>query len=121
MLDSSLCFGLYDTSKAQGQDAETSSTNTSHSAQIGLARLITDHITFAYLTDVYVEESYQGRGLGTWLIGCIKEWLQGRPHFRALTLLTTNDKAVELYGRLLGTQIDGKLKLLIWKGPGAGV
>lgn len=113
MVDSSLCFGLYDTSKAAD--------NMEQGAQVGLARLITDNVSFAYLTDVYVDEAYQGKGLGSWLIGCIRDWLQGRPHFRALTLLTTNEKAVELYKRLLGTQIDPKLKLLIWKGPGAGV
>lgn len=36
--------------------------------QIGLARVITDLATFAYLCDVYVLEEYRGRGLGTWLI-----------------------------------------------------
>lgn len=33
-------------------------------AQIGFARIITDRATFAYLADVYVEEEYQGQGLG---------------------------------------------------------
>jgi GNAT superfamily N-acetyltransferase len=37
-------------------------------AQIGFARLVTDRATYAYLCDVYVLETYQGRGLGTWLI-----------------------------------------------------
>lgn len=50
----SLCFGLYD-----GQ------------AQIGLARVVTDYATFAYLCDVYVLESHRGRGLGKWLIECV--------------------------------------------------
>ena len=45
----SLCFGLYE--KATGR-------------QVGLARVITDHATFAYLCDVYVLEEHQGRGLG---------------------------------------------------------
>ena len=39
--------------------------------QIGLARLITDYVTIAYLTDVYVLEEYQGKGLGTWLLGAV--------------------------------------------------
>jgi GNAT superfamily N-acetyltransferase len=45
----SLCFGLYE--KSTGQ-------------QVGLARVVTDHATFAYLCDVYVLEEHRGRGLG---------------------------------------------------------
>lgn len=33
-------------------------------AQIGLVRVISDYVTFAYLCDVYVLESHRGRGLG---------------------------------------------------------
>lgn len=44
----SLCFGLYE--RASG-------------AQVGLARVVTDHATFAYLCDVYVLEEHRGRGL----------------------------------------------------------
>jgi GNAT superfamily N-acetyltransferase len=50
----SLCFGLYD-----------------GCAQVGLARVVTDNATFAYLCDVYVLESHRGRGLGKWLIECV--------------------------------------------------
>lgn len=50
-LDGSLCFGLY-----------------LGTAQIGLARVVTDRATFAYLCDVYVLPSHRGRGLGEWLI-----------------------------------------------------
>jgi GNAT superfamily N-acetyltransferase len=47
----SLVFGLYD-----GQ------------RQIGIARVVSDTIIFAYLMDVFVHEDYRGRGLGRWLI-----------------------------------------------------
>jgi GNAT superfamily N-acetyltransferase len=50
-LDGSLCFGLYH----QGR-------------QVGLARVITDGATFAYLCDVYILEKHRGRGLGRWLM-----------------------------------------------------
>ncbi len=50
-LAGSLCFGLYE-----------------DDLQIGLARVITDRATFAYLCDVYVLEEYRGRGLGRWLM-----------------------------------------------------
>lgn len=45
----SLCFGVYE--KATG-------------AQVGFARVVTDHATFAYLCDVYVLEAHRGHGLG---------------------------------------------------------
>jgi ribosomal protein S18 acetylase RimI-like enzyme len=45
----SLCFGAYE--RAGGR-------------QVGLARVVTDHATFAYLCDVYVLEEHRGRGLG---------------------------------------------------------
>ena len=52
----SLCFGLYQ--KAGG-------------SQVGLARVVTDHATFAYLCDVYVLEEHRGRGLGKFLMSTV--------------------------------------------------
>jgi ribosomal protein S18 acetylase RimI-like enzyme len=49
----SLCFGAY---RRDG------------GAQIGFARVVTDHATFAYLCDVYVLEEHRGQGLGKALI-----------------------------------------------------
>jgi GNAT superfamily N-acetyltransferase len=37
----------------------------------GFARVITDRTTFAYLADVFVVESFRGRGLSKWLMQCI--------------------------------------------------
>lgn len=56
-LRGSLCFGLYDIARGREQ-----------LAQIGLARVITDRATFAYLCDVYILESRRGHGLGTWMM-----------------------------------------------------
>ncbi len=39
--------------------------------QIGFARVITDHATFAYIGDLYILDAYQRRGLGKWLMECI--------------------------------------------------
>lgn len=36
--------------------------------QVGLARVITDYATYAYLCDVFILEDHQGNGLGKWLI-----------------------------------------------------
>jgi GNAT superfamily N-acetyltransferase len=55
-LDASLCFGLYEGSR-----------------QVGLARVITDRATYAYLCDVYVLDGYQGKGLGRWLMDSVME------------------------------------------------
>jgi GNAT superfamily N-acetyltransferase len=66
----SLCFGLLDGAR-----------------QIGFARVITDRATYAYLCDVYVLEEYQGRGLGTWLMGELMTHpdLQGLRRFGLVT------------------------------------
>ncbi|MSO55423.1 MAG: N-acetyltransferase [Acidobacteria bacterium] len=66
----SLCFGLFD-----GQ------------AQVGFARVITDRATYAYLCDVYVLESYRGRGLGKRLVEAVMAHpdLQGLRRFQLVT------------------------------------
>jgi GNAT superfamily N-acetyltransferase len=66
----SLCFGLFD-----------------GDAQIGLARVVTDYATFAYLCDVYVLESHRDRGLGKWLIESVMAHpqLQGLRRFNLVT------------------------------------
>jgi GNAT superfamily N-acetyltransferase len=68
----SLCFSLFEGDK-----------------QIGLTRVVTDYTTFAYLCDVYVLESHQGKGLGTWMIQCVRQHpeLQGLRRWH----LTTRD------------------------------
>lgn len=73
----SLCFGLF-----HGTD------------QIGLARVVTDRATYAYLCDVYVLEEYRGQGLAVWLMECVCAHpdLQGLRRFS----LATRD-AHELY------------------------
>jgi GNAT superfamily N-acetyltransferase len=54
-LKNSLCFGLYDDGR-----------------QIGLARVISDFATYAYLCDVYVLDAYRGKGLGTGLLQSVR-------------------------------------------------
>lgn len=75
----SLCFGLYDATR-----------------QVGMARVITDRATYAYLCDVFVAASHRGRGLGAWLVECLLKHpdLQG---LRRFSLLTKD--AHELYQR----------------------
>jgi GNAT superfamily N-acetyltransferase len=71
-LQHSLCFGLYH-----------------REAQVGLARVVTDYATFAWLCDVFIQEAHRGRGLGVWLIETVVAHpsLQGLRRF----LLATRD------------------------------
>jgi|SRR5450755_916772 GNAT superfamily N-acetyltransferase len=50
-IEHSLSFGLY-------RDEQ----------QVGFARLVTDHATFAYLADVFILEPFRGQGLSKWLL-----------------------------------------------------
>ncbi len=79
-INHSICFGLFH-----------------HEKQIGLARMITDGITFGYLCDVYVEAEYRGQGLGKWLV----ETLFANPEFHRLrrSVLATSD-AHGLYSQI---------------------
>lgn len=74
-LRGSLCFGLY---VVEGQR---------EGRQIGLARVITDAATFAYLCDVYVLSEFRGRGLGKLLMRAVMEHpdLQGLRRFSLVT------------------------------------
>jgi GNAT superfamily N-acetyltransferase len=64
--------------------------------QIGFARAVSDGLAFAYLADVYVLESYRGRGLG---IELVREMVENGPYAGCKWLLHTGD-AHELYRKL---------------------
>jgi GNAT superfamily N-acetyltransferase len=76
-IEHSLTFGLY-----RGD------------TQLGLSRVVTDYATFAWLADVFIDESARGEGLGKWLVETIitHPELQG---FRRWVLVTKD--AHELY------------------------
>jgi GNAT superfamily N-acetyltransferase len=58
-IDNSLCFGLY-RAKDEAEHGRD--------VQIGFARVVTDHATFAWLADVIVMDCYRKAGLGTMLM-----------------------------------------------------
>lgn len=70
--------------------------------QVGFARVITDHATFAYLADVFVLESARGRGLARAMVA----HLQAHPDLQGLRrwLLATRD-AHGLYASLGWTAV----------------
>ncbi|KAL9110063.1 MAG: hypothetical protein Q9227_005402 [Pyrenula ochraceoflavens] len=110
LIDSSLCFGVYEQPTPGGGGERQ---------QIGFGRVITDYTTFAYLTDVYILPDYQGTGLGKWLIGCMREWIRKLPHLRMAMLFTGNEKAVKFYERNLQMKAIGtSFNTMGWKGPG---
>jgi GNAT superfamily N-acetyltransferase len=70
-IEHSLCFGIYDSNRAQ----------------VGFARVVSDFATVAYLGDVFVLESHRGRGLSKWMMECIIQHpdLQGLRRWILLT------------------------------------
>jgi GNAT superfamily N-acetyltransferase len=40
---------------------------------VGFARVISDRATYAYLCDVFVDESHRGTGVATFLMECVKD------------------------------------------------
>ena len=75
----SLVFGLYEGTR-----------------QVGVARVLSDTIIFAYLMDVFIHEDYRGRGLGRWLV----ESILAHPDLKDVRrwMLATSD-AHDLYAR----------------------
>ena len=55
-IENSLCFGVYHYDK-----------------QVGLARVVTDKATFAYICDVFILDGHKRLGLSKWLMQTIKE------------------------------------------------
>ncbi|GAA5074168.1 GNAT family N-acetyltransferase [Streptomyces similanensis] len=70
----SLNFGVFDTASG---------------AQVAYARVVTDRTTFAWLCDVYVEPAVRGKGIGTALVGAVRDHL--RPFGLRRIMLATAD------------------------------
>lgn len=67
-IDGSFCFGLF----VNKNDPAVKSGNKNYQ-QVGFARVITDHATFAYLADVFIINEFRGLGLSKWLLKEIME------------------------------------------------
>ncbi|KAK4219864.1 hypothetical protein QBC37DRAFT_367468 [Rhypophila decipiens] len=86
LVQNSYCFGLH-------LDTE----------MVGFARLVTDYVTFAYLTDVYVLEEHQGHGLGRSMMECIHGVLEKWPDLRRGLLITNGGSGAEgTYRKVFG-------------------
>lgn len=62
-IDASLCFSALE----RGSDR-----------QVGFARVVTDGATFAWLCDVFVDDSVRGHGIGTALVAAVVAHLDAR-------------------------------------------
>jgi GNAT superfamily N-acetyltransferase len=80
-VEHSLCFGVY-----AGDE------------QVGLARVVTDYATFAWLCDVFILEAHRGQGLGKWLI----ESVVAHPELQGLLCMLATRDAHGLYQRYGG-------------------
>ena len=100
-IQNSLNFGLYEASTGAASGADGLKL-------VGYARCITDYTTFMYLTDVYVSPDLQGKGLGKWMCGCVKEVVDEMPHLRRIMALTADwARSVPFYHECMGlTTID---------------
>ncbi len=79
-VEGSVPFGLYEAA----------------AGQIGFARVATDLARFAWISDVYVNDAWQGQGLGAWLMECVLN----HPDFQTMRrwMLSTDD-AFDFYAR----------------------
>lgn len=112
MLNSSLCFGLYRVGAEHDDKAEAPTTTilppppASSLTFLGIARCVTDFVTFLYVTDVWVDPGQQGQGLGKWLIGCVQEVVESMPFLRRSLLFTADWKrSVPFYQKLMDMDV----------------
>ena len=90
---------------------------------VGLVRVVTDYVTFGYMTDVYVMREYQGKGLGKWMLECLGEIISEWSLMRHFFLFTTSTATSQLYKKTLGV-VDwretptSKLIFMERRGPG---
>lgn len=113
MLDNSCMLGLYlkSPSSAAAPQSLTDDAAATHPqpavlTQIGMARLVTDYVTSAYLSDVFVRPEHQGKGLGKWIIQCVKEMTDAMPELRRVMFMAKNEPhAIRFYEELLGARV----------------
>lgn len=112
-------------SGAAAQRPELSKQDSFSVQLIGFARLVTDHVTFVYLTDVYVLPAWQNQKLGKWLIQCVQEVVDSMPHLRkSMCIVSGSDDpsgkggAAKFYERLMGMRPMVKGQIIAYNGPG---
>lgn len=106
LIQNSYVLGIYNT------------TSVSLPEMVGFARLVTDRVDFAYVTDVYVRPDSRGKGLGRWLVRCVKEVCEGFPALRRVLLLVEID--VSMSRSMVSSRINAHLETRINEGVREG-
>ncbi|WP_026930657.1 GNAT family N-acetyltransferase [Glycomyces tenuis] len=86
-IEHSLCYGVYHSS----------------GRQLGIARVVTDRVTFAWLCDVYIDPEARGDGIGKRLVAHVLDDLD-RMGLRRVLLATQG--AEEFYRRFDFAEVD---------------
>ncbi len=68
---------------------------TAEGTQVGFARFVTDHATFAWLCDVFVDAGHRGKGLGSFLVQAAIE----HPAVRGARQVLATEPGRSLYAR----------------------
>jgi len=80
-------------------------------SQVGFGRVVTDFTVFSWVADIVVAPELRGRGLGKWMMTCIRE--HPRLHHTQMVLQTRDAHGLyERYGfsrnsALMSTKVDG--------------
>ncbi|KAK3191408.1 hypothetical protein K4F52_002619 [Lecanicillium sp. MT-2017a] len=105
MLANSMTFTIYsvpDTADEMKQNGGLPRETSGESFKLaGFCRVCTDYVTFAYLTDVFILDDFQRRGLASWMMRALKELTSGWPNLRGLLLMTDNSATARMYQREL--------------------
>jgi len=111
MLENSLTLGLYKyagepssprTPSPTLRDPDEKDIAGEDWEQIGLARFATDYVSFAFLSDVFINPNHRASGLGSWLIECCGEWMDGLPFLRRAMLMASGDVGKPYYAKAFG-------------------
>lgn len=107
ILKTSLWYGIYlQTQQSTATPQEQGKLDPSALKQIGMGRLVTDHATIFFLTDVFVLPEYQGKGLAKWMMRCIKEGTDALPAVRRVMFMAKRaPHAIKFYENALGAEM----------------
>lgn len=62
-------------------------------SQIGFGRVVTDYTVFSWVADIVIDDAFRGKGLGKWMMACIKE----HPLLRTTQMVLQTRDAHALY------------------------
>ena len=102
--NSVLCFGVYYLDPSSKEKK-----------QIGFARVISDLVTFAYLTDVFILKDFRLQGLGKWLIKTITNYEE----LKIRRIMLSTDDGHILYSKYGFKPLDHPNLFMQIKGKGA--